>query len=53
MTKRIDYYAGKARARKSACGELDEALAALASAEQRSAAAAKKLASAQSQERAA
>lgn len=43
MTKRIDYYAGKARARKSACGELDEALAALASAEQRSAAATKKL----------
>lgn len=43
VTKRIDYYACKARARKSACGELDEALAALASAEQRSAAAAKKL----------
>lgn len=40
---KLDYYAGKAGARKKACGELDEALANLAALEQRASAAAKRL----------
>lgn len=40
---KLDYYAGKAAARKKACGELDEALANLAALKQRASAAARRL----------